>query len=146
MYLLDTNVISELRKANSDKADARVRQWASGVAAPQIYLSVISVLELETGVLRIERRDPVQGALLRTWLEGQVLKNLVERILPVDLPVARRCAQLHVPDPVSDRDALIAATALVHGLILVTRNVADFKATGAALLNPWICHSEDTKP
>lgn len=140
MYLLDTNVISELRKANG-KADTQVLKWARSIATPQLYLSAISALELEIGVLRIERRDPVQGALLRTWLEEQVLKAFADRILPVDLPVARRCAQLHVPDPVSERDALIAATALVHGLILVTRNTVDFKTTGGVLLNPWIALS-----
>ncbi|HAS50498.1 MAG TPA: VapC toxin family PIN domain ribonuclease [Gammaproteobacteria bacterium] len=137
MYLLDTNVVSELRKANSGKADTQVIRWASSVVTPQLYLSAISVLELEIGILRIERRDPTQGAVLRAWLEGQVLIAFAERILPVDLPVARRCAQLHIPDPAAEREALIAATALTHGLILVTRNIADFKATGAALLNPW---------
>jgi len=138
MYLLDTNVVSELRKANSGKADTQVIRWASSVVTPQLYLSAISVLELEIGILRIERRDPTQGAVLRAWLEGQVLIAFAERILPVDLPVARRCAQLHIPDPAAERESLIAATALTHGLILVTRNIADFKATGAALLNPWI--------
>ena len=138
MYLLDTNVISELRKAKSHQADPQVLQWAGSVAAPQLYLSVISVLELEMGVLRIERRDTRQGALLRTWLEQQVLRNFQDRILAVDVPVARRCAQLHIPNPCSDRDALIAATALIHGMTLVTRNTHDFQSSGALLLNPWV--------
>ncbi len=138
MFLLDTNVISELRKAKSRRADPQVLKWAGGVAAPQLYLSVISVLELEMGVLRIERRDTRQGALLRTWLEQQVLRNFQDRILAVDVPVARCCAQLHIPNPCSDRDALIAATALIHGMTLVTRNIHDFQSSGALLLNPWI--------
>ena len=138
MYLLDTNVISELRKAKSSQADPQVLQWARGVAAPQLYMSVISVLELEMGVLRIERRDARQGALLRTWLEQQVLRNFQDRMLAVDVPVARCCAQLHIPNPCSDRDALIAATALTHGMTLVTRNTHDFQSSGALLLNPWL--------
>ena len=138
MYLLDTNVISELRKARSSQADPQVLQWTRGVAAPQLYMSIISVLELEMGVLRIERRDARQGALLRTWLEQQVLRNFHDRILAVDVPVARRCAQLHIPNPCSDRDALIAATALIHGMTLVTRNTHDFLSSGALLLNPWL--------
>ena len=100
-------------------------------------MSAISVLELETGILLIERRDVAQGKMLRQWLETQVLPAFAERILPVDTAVARQCATLHVPDPRSDRDALIAATALVHHMTVVTRNVDDFKPTGVALLNPW---------
>lgn len=137
MYLLDTNVVSELRKAKAGKADPNVTAWAVGVPAASLFLSAITILELETGILQMERRDPVQGALLRAWLEGHVLPAFSARILPVDVLVAQRCAKLHVPDPRSDRDALIAATALVHGLTVVTRNIADFRATGALLLNPW---------
>ena len=95
------------------------------------------MLELELGVLRIERRDPVQRALLRTWLEEQVLPAFSGRIFPVDGAVARCCARLHVPDPRSERDALIAATALTHGLIVATRNGADFRPTGVATFDPW---------
>ncbi len=138
MFLLDTNVISELRKAKSRRADPQVLKWAGSVAAPTLYISVISVLELEMGVLRIERRDTHQGALLRTWLEQQVLRNFQGRMLAVDVPVARCCAQLHIPNPCSDRDALIAATALIHGMTLVTRNTHDFQSSGALLLNPWL--------
>lgn len=137
MYLLDTNVVSELRKAKTGKADARVVEWAASIPAADLFLSVISVLELETGVLRVERRDPKQGLVLRAWLEIQVLPAFTERILAVDLAVAQRCARLHVPDPRAERDALIAATALVHGLTVVTRNVADFEASAVPLLNPW---------
>jgi len=137
MYLLDTNVISELRKAKSGKADAKVIAWANSISATQLFISVITVLELETGVLLIERKDPTQGALLRTWLNAHVLPAFSDRIISVDTAVAHQCARLHVPDPRSDRDALIAATALVHGMTVVTRNVADFEATGVELLNPW---------
>ena len=137
MYLLDTNVISELRKAKSGKAGQRVLAWAESVPAASLYLSVITLLELETGVLLAERRDPAQGSVLRAWLETQVLPAFAGRILPVDMAVARQCAKLHVPDAKSDRDALIAATALVHGLPVVTRNIQDFASTGVALLNPW---------
>lgn len=138
MYVLDTNVVSELRKARSGKADARAVAWASEVPPGSLYLSVISVLELETGVLLLERRDPAQGALMRAWLDGHVLPAFAGRILVVDTAVALRCARLHMPNRCSERDALIAATALVHGMTVATRNVADFEATGAALFNPWI--------
>lgn len=137
MYLLDTNVISELRKANSGKADAKVVAWANSVVPASLFLSAISVLELELGVLLVERRDQVQGKRLRVWLENQVLPAFAERVLVVDTAVARQCAGLHVPDPRSERDGLLAATALVHKLTVVTRNVADFAPTGVALLNPW---------
>jgi hypothetical protein len=138
MYLLDTNVVSELRKAKSGKADKNVIVWASSVAPASLFLSVISVLELEMGVLAKERRDTVQGANLRHWLEHQVLPSFEGRILPVDELVARQCAKLHIPDPRSDRDALIAATALVHSLVVVTRNTKDFEGTGVELLSPWL--------
>lgn len=137
MFLLDTNVISELRKAKSGKADPCVIDWAAAQSPDCLHLSALTVLELEMGVLRVERRDSSQGAILRAWLETQVFPAFTGRILPVDMAVAVRCAALHVPDPRSDRDALIAATALVHGLTVVTRNVSDFEATGARLLNPW---------
>ena len=137
MYLLDTNVVSELRKAKSGKADARVTAWAAEVPASELFLSAISVLELEMGVLLVERRDAAQGAVLRSWLDKHVLPAFADRILPVDAAVARRCARLHVPDPRAERDALIAATALVGELTVVTRNIGDFEATGVKLLNPW---------
>jgi predicted nucleic acid-binding protein len=135
MYILDTNVISELRKAR--KIHQNVKKWAERVPSASLYISVISVLELEIGILLIERRDKAQGAILRTWMDRHVLPTFSDRILPIDTDVARRCAMLHVPNPRSDRDALIAATALVHGLTVATRNVADFERTGVGVLNPW---------
>lgn len=136
MYLLDTNVVSELRKVRTGKADARVTAWAQVTPASEMFLSAISVLELELGLLLVERRDHAQATLLRIWLDQHVLPAFDGRILPVDTAVARHCAKLHVPDPRAERDALIAATALVHGLTVVTRNVSDFEATNVGLLNP----------
>lgn len=141
MFLLDSNVLSELRKAGDGKADAHVVAWVvawvSSVDAAALYLSAVTFMEIELGTLRIERRDAVQGARLRTWITHHVLPEFLDRTLPVDAAVALRCASLHVPDPRAERDALIAATALVHGMTVVTRNVADFEATGVPLLNPW---------
>ncbi|MFZ0707222.1 MAG: type II toxin-antitoxin system VapC family toxin [Candidatus Korobacteraceae bacterium] len=136
MYLLDTNVVSELRKAR--EAQQGVRRWAQGLPTASLYLSAISILELEIGVLLIARRDRKQGEVLRAWMDKQVLPTFTGHILPVDTAVAQRCAALHVPNPRSDRDALIAATALVHGLSVVTRNTKDFQPMGVDLINPWI--------
>jgi predicted nucleic acid-binding protein len=135
MYLLDTNVISELRKTKT--GNPHVRAWAKEVLPSTLFLSAITILELEVGILRMERRDVSQAALLRSWLENHVLHAFEGRILAVDIPIARRCAAMHVPTPCSDRDALIAGTALVHRMTVVTRNVSDFEATGAPILNPW---------
>lgn len=137
MYLLDTNVISELRKVRSGKAQANVARWAEQAPPAELFISVIVLQELEIGVLRIERRDPQQGRLLRVWLEEHVLPTFQGRILAVDIAVARCSARLHVPDLRPVRDALIAATALVHGMTVVTRNAQDFIPTGVAVLNPW---------
>lgn len=137
MYLLDTNVISEFRKARIGKADRQVSAWANSVSMEFMFLSSVCILEMELGTLLMERRDAVQGTILRAWLEDFVLPTFAERILVVDTPVALKGAALQVPNPRSYRDALIAATALVHGMTVVTRNVKDFKDTGAALLNPW---------
>jgi predicted nucleic acid-binding protein len=135
MFLLDTNVVSELRRP--ERASANVVAWASTIPAASFFLSAISILEIELGALQIARRDAAQGAVLRAWIDDQVLPRFEGRILAVDTAVARRCAHLHVPDPRAERDALIGATALVHGLTVVTRNVADFARLGVALLNPW---------
>jgi predicted nucleic acid-binding protein len=137
MFLLDTNVVSELRKARAGRADPNLTRWATSVAIGSLFVSSITVLELEIGLLLIERRDPAQGAVLRSWMDGHVLPAFAGRILAVDAAVALECARLHVPDRRAERDALIAATARVHGMTLVTRNVADFEATGVALLDPW---------
>lgn len=136
-FVLDTDVLSELRKIRSGKADANVAAWAASVDAGELYLSAISVMELELGILSIERKDAPQGAILRAWLEQQVLPEFSDRTLPIDTAVALRCARLHVPDKRGERDALIAATALVHGMTVVTRKVADFRYPGLAVLNPW---------
>ncbi|MFM7568508.1 MAG: type II toxin-antitoxin system VapC family toxin [Betaproteobacteria bacterium] len=141
MFVLDTNIVSELRKAKTGKADRGVATWASGVPAEDLFVSVITILELETGVLMVQRRDPKQGTLIRAWLDQHVLPAFSGRVLSVDTDVAQRCAALHLPDPRSERDALIAATAMVHNMTVVTRNVADFQSTGVPLLNPW-----DTAP
>jgi predicted nucleic acid-binding protein len=137
MYLLDTNVVSELRKSRQGLADREVTKWASRIAADNQYLSAVTLEELEIGVLRLERRDPLQGSNLRAWMNDLVLPTFAGRILPVDIAVVQRSARLHVPNPCPIRDGFIAATALVHGMTIVTRNVADFESTGATVLNPW---------
>ena len=138
MFVLDTNVVSELRKVRSGKADANVTAWAESVDAADLFVSAITIMELELGVLSIERKDAKQGALLRAWLEQHVVPEFSSRTLPVDTAVAQRCARLHVPDKRSERDALIAATALVHGMAVVTRKVDDFKPTGVPVVSPWV--------
>lgn len=137
MFLLDTSVIPELRKAGDGKADANVVAWLSSVDATTFYLSAVTLMEIELGILRIERRDLAQEARLRAWMDQHILPEFADRTLPIDTAVAFRCAPLRVPDPRPERDAVIAATALVHGMTIVTRNVADFEATGAPLLDPW---------
>lgn len=137
MYLLDTNVVSELRKVRSGKADANVARWSEQADAAELFISVIVLQELEIGVLLTERRDPTQGRILRLWLENHVLPSFSGRTLPVDTEVARLSARLYVPDPRPVRDALIAATAIVHGMTVVTRNRQDFTPTGVPVLDPW---------
>ena len=137
MFLVDTNVISESRKVRSGRAAPEVIAWLQAADPSTTFISAMSVFELELGVVRAERRDPDQGGALRRWLDHIVKPGFVGRVLAMDDAVAVVCAALQVPDPVSERDAWIAATALVHGLTVVTRNVVDFAATGAPLLNPW---------
>ena len=137
MLLLDTNVVSELRKVEAGRADRNVAAWSDTIDISDLFLSAISIQELETGVLLAERRDADQGAVLRKWLENSVLAVFHRRILPVDTDVALTCAALHVPNARPANDALICATALVHGMTVVTRNVADFSPMGVALFNPW---------
>jgi hypothetical protein len=134
-YLVDTNLLSELRKLRA--ADIGVRRWAAGVNAGDLYLSVVTVFEIQMRVLRLERKDHRQAKMLHAWLHSKVIPEFEGRILPIDMPEALRCAQLHVPDPCSFRDSLIAATALSHGMTVVTRDVKNFKPTGVSLLNPW---------
>jgi len=141
VLVLDTNVVSELRKVRSGRADGRFARWVAATDAADLYLSAITVMEIETGIGLIERRDDQQGRVLRSWLETQVLPGFANRILPIDAAVAQRCGGLHVPDRRNDRDALIAATALVHGMRVVTRNTDDFLATGVPLINPWECRA-----
>ena len=135
-YLLDTDVVSELRKP-ARRASERVRAWAGAQRTTELGVSVITVMEVEIGVGRLERRDPSRGRVLREWLERDLLAAFAGRVLPVDLAVVRRAASMHVPDPRPERDALIAATALVHDLVVVTRDVADFEPLGVSLVNPW---------
>jgi len=135
MFVLDTNVVSELRRP--ERADPKVAAWALSMPVSSFFLSVITVLELELGALSVERKDKAQGLVLRSWIDDQVMPRFDGRILAIDTAVAQRCAKLHVPNPRAERDALIAATALVHGMTVVTRNSADFESTGARILNPW---------
>jgi toxin FitB len=135
MFLLDTNVISELRRP--DRADPNVLAWATSRHPDDLFLSAITILEIEIGVLAIARHDPAQARIFRAWLEERILPSFNGRILSVDVDVARRCAELHVPDRRAERDALIAATALAHRLTMVTRNVSDFRSTGLDLVSPW---------
>lgn len=137
MFLLDTNVISELRKVGDGRADAQVTAWVSARDAATFYVSALTLMEIEIGILRIERRDAEQGKRLRIWMDQHLLPEFSERTLSVDAAVALRCARLHVPDPRAERDALIAATAVVHGMTVVTGNVADFRSAGVDVVDPW---------
>lgn len=132
-YLLDTTVVSELRPP----AAQEVRAWAGAQRTTELGVSVITVVEVEIGVGCLEHRDPSRGQVLRAWLERDLLAAFAGRVLPVDLAVARRAASMHVPDPRLERDALIAATALVHDLVVVTRNTTDLEPLGVPLVDPW---------
>jgi predicted nucleic acid-binding protein len=142
MYLLDTNVLSEMRKASRTKAssakiDRHVENWLNSVSADEFHISVVSILELERGFHLLKERDPGQAEIIRRWVRDWVLPGFDGRILSVDLAVVQRCAALAIPRPIEYRDSLIAATALVHGMTVVTRNVRHFGHTGADILNPW---------
>lgn len=137
MFLLDTNIVSEIRKIQQGKADTHLSAWVTQIPANQMYISAITLLELEKGIMRIERKDEQQGAILRDWLERQVKPAFKGRILPFDEKTATICATMHIPDPKPITDSLIAATAKQHGLTVVTRNVKDFAHTGAKVFNPF---------
>lgn len=134
-FLLDTNVISEMRRP--ERAALPVLAWISEQPEETLWCSVISILELEMGALQALRRDKVKGMMLRSWIDERVLPRFQGRIVAIDTAVALKCAALHVPDPKPDRDAYIAATALVQNLTVVTRNIKDFASTGVKLFNPW---------
>lgn len=137
MYILDTNVISEMRKTRNGKADRNVVAWAETVPSASLFLSAITILEIETGILLLERRDTSQYAVLREWMDEYVLLTFSGRILPLDAAVAMCCAKLHIPNPRPHSDAVIAATAIVHRMHVVTRNISDFESMGVNLINPW---------
>lgn len=137
-YLLDTNVVSELRKVGDGKADPNVTKWVGAQDSNDLFISAITILELERGILGIQRRDADQGSRLRRWMDSRVRPEFAERVLPIDDAIATRCAYLHIPDRRREADALIAATALVHGLTVVTRNVQDFDGTNLIMIDPWL--------
>jgi toxin FitB len=137
VFLADTNVLSELRKAAAGRANPGVVAWVEKTEAESVFVSPITLMELEIGILRVERKDPAQARVLRRWMADQVAPAFENRVLAFDGAVGIRCAALHVPDRRPDRDAMIAATALVHGLTVVTRNTRDFEPMGVPLLNPW---------
>jgi len=138
MFVLDTNVVSELRKVRSGKANPGVAAWAEKVPSVELFISAITIQELEHGVLLMERSDPTQGAMLREWLDQSVAAAFKNRVIAVDERVARSAAALHVPDPAPFRDALIGATALVHEMTVVTRDLKDFRRFGGVdVLDPW---------
>ena len=136
MFILDTNVISELRQGKSNPSP-QVRAWAAAQPANRLFLSAITILELEKGIQALERRTPPHGSALRLWLTG-VRAAFAGRILPFTEHTAPACAALHLPNPCSERDAMIAATAIEHRFSIVTRNTSDFVRTGALLIDPWL--------
>ena len=133
-WLLDTDALSATRRPEA--ADPAVVRWLRQQNPYGLHLSAMTIFEIELGASLKERRDPAQGARLRRWID-EVLMHFGDRILPVDHEVASIAAGYHVPDPRPERDALIAATAEVYGLAVVTRNTRDFAAFGVPLLNPW---------
>jgi predicted nucleic acid-binding protein len=135
MFLLDTHVISELRHGKPMQ-NPQVVAWANGHGIDRFFLSSITILELEKGVQALEHKQPPQGQALRRWLDG-VTDAFDGRTIPISASMAKRCAALHFPDAISERDAMIAATALEHRFTVVTRNLKDFQNTGVQLINPW---------
>ena len=138
MLLLDTNVVSEIRKIAAGRADQSVARWANELDRTATFISAITLHELEHGVLLVERRDPKAARPLRQWLDVDVQEAFADRILSVGARVATIAASLHVPDPAPINDAFIAATALVHRLTIATRNMTDFsRFPDLDVLNPW---------
>lgn len=137
MFLIDTNVISEIRKAGDGRADARVVAWYADVDPDDAYVSVVTLMEIEFGAIKVEERDPAQASRLRHWLHHHILPAFAGRVLPIVNAIAFRCSHLHYPQPRSWRDSWIAATALEHDLTVVTRNLKDFIGTGVAMIDPW---------
>lgn len=142
MYLLDTNVVSEMRKPRTatrqrSGMNSRVATWAENTSSASMYISAITLMEVELGTLLMERKYVAQGAVLRNWMSDQLMPAFESRVLIVDSQIALQCALLQVPNPKSYRDSLIAATAIVHGMTVVTRNTSDFQMPGVRLLNPW---------
>jgi toxin FitB len=137
MYLLDTNIISESRKLGSTRIDRNAARWFAQVDVESTFISAMTLFELERGVRQIERRDAQQGVVLRRWLSDQIMTTYEQRTLPLSRAVALICASLHIPDPKSERDAWIAATAIDAGLTVVSRNVSDFANMGVRVINPF---------
>jgi toxin FitB len=125
-----------MRRISAGRGNPNVVGWFKAVDHSALYLSVITVLELELGCQLIERRDAAQGAVLRRWLRG-LLEGYRDRIIAIDSDIATRAASLHVPNPRESHDALIAASALIQRLVVVTRNVNDFEVDGLRVINPW---------
>lgn len=138
MFLLDTNVVSELRRPK--RASPQVLAWAQPLDPASLFVSAVTIYEVEKGAQRIRRRDAAQAEMLDRWIRSEVLPSFAGRILPFDSDVALRCAALQIPNTRPERDAMIAATALVHGLAVATRNVRDFARMGVPILNPWEHH------
>ncbi|WFU07827.1 type II toxin-antitoxin system VapC family toxin [Rhizobium sp. CB3090] len=137
MYLLDTNIVSDVRRARSGKADQAVLDWIASVPEQLLFISAVTLFEIELGILQVERRDKVQGAALRSWMEQGVKAAFQHRVVAINDQIALRCAYYSVPDPRELRDAFIGATAWERGFILVTRNTRHFQGMDIELLNPW---------
>lgn len=135
MFVIDTNVVSEFRRI--ERADVGLQTWAAATPLSDMFLSAVTILELERGIRLKSRKDPAGGAVLRQWLDRQILPLFATRILPVNTDVAQRSAALHIPTTRPEFDAMIAATALVHGMAVVTRNMRDFEGMGAEVVCPW---------
>lgn len=136
--LLDTVAVSEFRKIPLGRANPTFAAWARTADGAEMHLSVVSVQELEFGIRRLEQRDRARAETMRSWLVAQVIPAFSDRVIGIDVAIARRAASLHVPRTRPALDALIAATALVRGLAVVTRNERDFVGAGVAVINPWI--------